>query len=212
MRLLFLLFGRAIHRYIAKGYLRPKEFAGMDMAFSGPDGRAYYTWMDSGEMTPIREKQIEMYLSLADARISAKELTMLCDMLDEANMEAMKATGAKEKSKAHSRIAFLSREIRERPDLLPEDVYYGMAAVFAVREDEDPRAFDVVVQGQKIDLFKKEGLKGHDFFVKLSGLKQRLGASLTTESAFVQLVSAWAARRARMEAIRLAFAQPSVSR
>ena len=50
------------------------------------------------------------------------------------------------------------------------------------------------------------GKAGHDFFVKLSGFRKLLGLSLTTEAAFIELLSSWAAQRTREEAIRSRFA------
>lgn len=213
MKLLFLLFGRAIHRYIARGYLRPKGFTGMEVAFSGTDGRTYWSWQDIGQMTPVRQKHIERCLKMADAGIGEKMLNELCDMGEAANMDAMKATKADLKSKAHSRIAYIFGEIRNRPtNVIPEEVYMDMAAVFAVREDEDPRAFDPAIHGQKIEMLTKAMKEGHDFFGKLPALKTLLGSLLTTEAACVELLSAWAATRARMEALRLVYGKPSTGK
>jgi hypothetical protein len=213
MKLLFLLFGRAIHRYIAKGYLRPKGFTGMEVAFSGPDGRTYWSWQDIGEMTPVRQKHIERCLKMADAGIGEKALNELCDMGEVANTEAITAGSKDAKSKAFSRVAYIFREIRNRPtNVIPEEVYMDMAACFAVREDEDPRTFDPAIHGQKIEMLTKAMKDGHDFFGKLPALKMLLGSLLTTEAACIELLSAWAATRARMEALRKAYALPSTSK
>ena len=87
-----------------------------------------------------------------------------------------------------------------------------MAAVFAVREDEDPRTFDPALHGQTIGMLTKAMKAGHDFFGKLPALKTLLGSLLTTEAACIELLSAWAATRARMEASRLADGKPSPSK
>ena len=207
MRLIFLLFGRAIHRYIANGYLRPSGFTGLDNAFSGLDGRAYYSWPDVGAMTPVRQKHIERCMMMANAGISEKTLEEMCELAERANMDAMKAEKAPDRSRAHSRIAFLIGEIKNRSkDIIPEDIYYDLAACFAVREDEDPRTLDPVIHGQKIAMLKEAGQGGYDFFGKLSGFRKLLGLSLTSEGAFIELLSSWAASRTRMEAIRYRFA------
>lgn len=213
MRLLFWLFGQAIHRYIAAGYTRPQGFGGMQHVFSGPDGRAYWSWQDIGEMPIVRQKHIERCLKMSDAGIGEKALDELCTMGEKANMEALKSSKADERSKAHSRVAYIFGEIRRRPsEVIPEEVYHDMAAVFAVREDEDPAVFDPVIHGQKIQMFEQAAKRGHDFFGKLPALKMLLGSLLTTEAACIELLSGWAATRARMQAIRLAFANPSTSR
>lgn len=213
MKLLFAMFGPAIHRYIAKGYLRPKGFDGMQVAFSGPDGRAYYSWQDIGEMTPVRQKHIERCLKMADAGIGEKMLSELCDMGEAANLEALKASDKAAKSKAHARVGYIFGEIRNRSrEVIPEEVYMDMAAIFAVREDEDPRTFDPAIHGQKIEMLTKAMKDGHDFFGKLPALKTLLGSLLTTEAACIELLSAWAATRARMEALRRAYGQPLTSK
>jgi hypothetical protein len=213
VRLLFLLFGPAIHRYIAKGYIRPKGFDGMSVAFSGLDGRSYWTWQDLGEMPPVRQKHIERCLKFADAGIGEKALNELCDLAEAANMDAMKATKADLKSKAHSKVAYLIGEIRNRPrNVIPEEVYMDMAAVFAVREDEDPRKFDPAIHGQKIEMLTKAMKDGHDFFGVLPALKTLLGSLLTTEAACIELLSEWAAQRARMAAIRATFGKSSTGK
>ena len=205
MKLLFLLFGPAIHRHIARGYLRPKAevFEGMHHAFSGPDGRAYYTWQDLGKMPATRQKHIERCLKFADAGIGEKVLNELCDIGEIANMDALKADKKDERSKAHSRVAHMFREIRNRAtQVIPEEVYMDMAAIFAIREDEDPRTFDEAVHGQKIEMLTAAMKEGHDFFVRLPALKMLLGSLLTTEAACIELLSVWAAQRARMKATR----------
>lgn len=210
--LLFKLFGKAIHRHIAEGYARPKGFTGLEYAFSGTDGRAYYSWPDVAAMPHVRQKHIERCLRMADAGIGQKTLDELCEHADRANMDALKADKPADRSKAHARLGFLLGEIRNRPrDVIPEEVYYDLAACFAIREDEDAHAFDPVTHGQKIDMLRAAGNAGHDFFVKLSGFRKLLGLSLTTEAAFIELLSSWAAQRTREEAIRSRFATSSTA-
>lgn len=208
--LLFKLFGKAIHRHIAEGSIRPRGFDGLDYFFSGLDGRGYYSWPDVSTMPPKRQKHIERCLRMADAGIGERTLEELCDHAERANMDALKAAKDADRSKAHSRVAFIIGEIRNRPkEVIPEEVYYDLAACFAIREDENPLEFDVVTHGQKIDMLRKAGQGGYDFFVKLSGFRKLLGYSLTTEAAFIELLSSWTAIRTREEAIRSRFARSS---
>jgi hypothetical protein len=206
--ILFKIFGPAIHRHIAAGYLRPPGFTGMEPSFSGLDGRAYYTWADVGDMPPVRQKHIERCLCFANAGIGEKTLEELCAKAEAANMDALRAEKTEARSQAHSRLAFIIGELKNRPkEVIPEEVYYDIAACFAIREDEDPRAFDPVIHAQKIDMLRKAGQQGHDFFAKLSGFKKLLGHSLTTEEGFIALLSSWTAQRTRSKAIHMAYAQ-----
>lgn len=182
----------------------------MEFAFSGLDGHAYYTWTDIGEMTPTRQKHIERCMRMSDAGIGEKTLDELCDLGEAANMDALKEQDKGKRSKVHSRVAYIFGEIRNRPkNVIPEEVYYDIAGIFAVRDDEDPRSFDAGIHGQKIAMLKGAGMKGHDFFDKLSGFKRLLGSLLTTELAFIELLSSWTAQRAHMEAIRHYFGKGS---
>lgn len=213
MKLLFRLFGPSIHRYLAAGSLRPSGFNGMEFAFSGLDGHAYYTWTDIGEMTPTRQKHIERCMRMSDAGIGQNTLDELCDLGEAAIMEAVKGGATAKKSNPLTRATYIFGEIRNRPrNVIPEEVYYDIAALFAVRDDEDPRSFDAGIHGQKIQMLRDAGAKGHDFFDKLSGFKRLLGSLLTTEHAFIELLSSWTAQRAHMEAIRHSFGSGSTTK
>lgn len=200
--LLFKLFGKAIHRHIADGSLRPRGFDGLQHAYSGTDGRAYYTWADIADMPPVRQKHIERCLKMADAGIGEKTLNALCDVAEEAIMGTLKAGKIEERSKACAKAAHAIGEIRNRPkEIIPEEVYYDLAAVFVVREDEDPRAFDPGIHAQKIEMLTKAGRAGHTFFTSPPAWRKLLGSSLTTEAAYMELLSSWTAQRLRLEAV-----------
>lgn len=220
MDLIYRLWGRRIQRQLAANSMRPRGFDGMQFAFSGTDGMAYYTWQDVSEMPPCREKQIERAFQMANAGIGSKTLTELCEMAEVANMNQLKATKPEERSRHGSRVAFLLGEIKNRPtEILPEECFFDMVAVMSVREDEDPRVFDTVTHGQKIEMLRAAGAMGYEMymighdpddpkkvFTKLPILQKSLGFSLTSESAFMELLSGWAAQRMRTQAIRAVYA------
>lgn len=200
--LLFRLFGKAIHRHIAEGSLRPAGFDGMQHAYSGTDGRAYYTWADIADMPPVRQKHIERCLKMADAGIGEKTLEALCDIASEAIMSTLQEQKPAARSKAAARAAHAIGEIRNRPkEVIPEEVYYDLAAVFVVREDEDPRGFDPGIHTQKIEMLSKAGRAGYTFFTSPPAWRKVLGSSLTTESAYIELLSSWTAQRLRLTAV-----------
>ena len=202
MRLLFWLFGKRIHRYIAAGLLRPKDFEGMQHAFTDPAGKAYWTWMDITDMAPVRQKHIERCMMMASAGIGEKVLGELCDATEARIMEAVKANKPEERSKVLAKAIQLVGEMRRRPkEVIPEEVWYDLCAVFAIREDENPRSFDPVIHEQKVAMLTKAGRAGHDFFTGLPVLKKVLGSLLTSEAAFTELLSAWAAQRGRLRAV-----------
>lgn len=207
IRLLFYLFGKRIHRYIAAGLLRPEGFTGMQLAFRDPEGRAYWSWMDLSDMTPVRQKHIERCLKMADAGIGERTLDELCTFAEKYIMDGVRASKNDERSKALAKATQAVGEIRRRPkEIIPEEVWYDLAALFAIREDEDPRAFDPAIHEQKIAMLSKAGRAGHDFFTGLPAFRKVLSSSLTTEAAFIELLSGWAIQRARMKGVREALA------
>ena len=175
----------------------------MQLAFRDPEGRAYWSWMDLSDMTPVRQKHIERCLRMADAGIGEHTLDELCTLAERHIMDGVKASKAEERSKALAKATQAVGEIRRRPkEIIPEEVWYDLAAVFAIREDEDPRAFDPAIHEQKIDMLSKAGRAGHDFFTGLPAFRKVLSSSLTTEAAFIELLSGWAITRARMKGVR----------
>ena len=200
IRLLFALFGRAIHRHIEQSRLRPKGFDGMHHAFADADGRAYYTWMDLTEMTPVRQKHIERCLMMGDAGIGEKTLDTLCTIAEERIMDAVKESNQSARSKALAKATQAIGMIRNRrKEVIPEEVMYDLGAILAIREDEDPRGFDPAIHQQKIAMMSAAGRAGHDFFTRLPALGKLLGYSLTTEEAFIALLAEWSMERARMK-------------
>jgi hypothetical protein len=201
MRLLFWLFGKAIHRYIDAGKLRPKGFDGMELAYTF-EGVTYWTWVDITDMPPIRQKHFERCLNFANAAIGKSELNKLCDIADSHIATAIKATKPSDREKTIVRIAHIIGEIRNRPDeIIPEEVFYDIAALFVAREDEDPRTFDPSTHGQKVEMMTKAGRAGHTFFTEPPVLRRQVGYLLTTESAFTELLRSWTLRRVRMKAV-----------
>ena len=156
MRLLFWLFGKAIRRHIAQD--RPRGMAGFERAFSGLDGKDYSVGPTSADAARPTEAHRALPRHRQRGHQRKDPFRRALRPADAANMDAMKAESAKDRAKAHSRIAFVLGEIRNRPkNVIPEDVYYDLAACFAIREDEDARAFDPVTHGEKIEMLRKAG-------------------------------------------------------
>lgn len=198
--------GEEIAKYIASNALRPPGFGGMTHAFSGTDGKQYYTWQDHSEMPPCRQQQAERCFKMADAGIGEKTLNELVGLAETANMDGLRAMKNDERSKHASRVAYLLGELKNRPkNIIPEEVFYDFVAIMAIREDEDPRTFDTVIHGQKIDMLRGAAIKGLEFFTKLPILRKYWHFSLTTEQRFIELLSVWAAQANRMEGIRRQF-------
>lgn len=210
IRLLFYLFGPAILRHIEQTRKRPQGFDGMEYAYT-MGSKEYWTWVDITSMPASRQKHIERALKFADAHISPETLDTLCTMMEEHLAVGMKR--GKDADKALLRVAHISQELRRRPkDIIPEEVFYDLCAIFVAREGEDPRTFDPAIHHEKVQAITEAGRAGHDFFTQPPALRRLLGSSLTTAQAFADLQTSWMAERLNLKAlVSLHSSKPSKS-
>lgn len=199
MRLLFFLFGKAIRRHLEQNRERPQGFDGMEYAYSW-DGKDYYTWADLASMPAVRQKHIERALKFADAGIGEKTLEAIVDMAEGHLLLALRK--GKDADKSLARVGHLLGELRNRPkDVIPEEVFYDLAAIFVARQGEDPRVFDAAVHNDKVQALSAAGRAGEDFFTQPPALRRLLGSLLTTAKAFEGLSISWMAQRLRLKSL-----------
>lgn len=212
MSLIYRLFGAHINRKLAENSLRPKGFDGLSFAFTGTDGKAYYSWANVGDMPPSRIKQVEALMRQAEEGMSRKDIESIGKEIKRVVMEqALPAKGAAAISEANARIVVLADELTKRTGIIPEDVFYDLAATCAVREDEDPRTIDRSIHLQKFTMIQAAGRAGHDFFTALPTFSALVSASVTTEEGFVRLLTNWSKTRGRIGKVMQAIASPTAS-
>ncbi len=199
MRLLFWLWGPAIRRHLEATRERPSGFDGMEYAYT-MGGNDYYTWADLASMPAVRQKHIERCLRFADAGISHKTLEALVDLAEGHLLVALRK--GKDADKSLARVGHLLGELRNRPkDVIPEEVYYDLAALFVARKGEDPRTFDASIHADKVQALMAAGRAGEDFFMQPPAWRRLLGSMLTTAKAFEALSISWMAQRQRMQSL-----------
>lgn len=201
--LIYRLFGARINRQFAAMQLRPKGFDGMILAFRAPDGKAYYTWSDLSDLPAIRTKQLERTMIWMDARTTGKTL----EEYGEDQAKALAAICAEpDKQKrwtAATRLGALYAELILRgSNVIPEDLYYDLAATLAIAEDEAPSTFDGTLHQAKMDLFKSAARSGSAFFLTLPILKSLLGSLLSSEAGFRELLISWMIQEGRAKTAR----------
>lgn len=202
MNIPYLLFGRSIKRALAADAFRPKDFTGLTFAFTDEEGREYYTWPDVSAMPLVRVKEVENQMMIADAGRSDTVRKEIGEAVAEQVAKGMQSKTLKAALEHFAAIGVLNKEAMFRKEaVIPEEAYYALAAVCAVRKDEDPAKLDRVIHGQKIETFRKAGRAGRPFFQASASFRQCLGLSLTTEAAFAALVSNWIAEAARIRAV-----------
>ena len=200
---IYALFGKRINRKFAAMQLRPKGFDGMILAFRAPDGRAYYTWPDLSNLPAIRTKQLERTMIWMDARTTGKTL----EEFGEDQAKALAAICAEnDKSKRwtlSTKLGALYQELVMRgSNVIPEDLYYDLAATLAIAEDENPSGFDGTIHQRKMDMMKESARDGAAFFLTLPILKSLLGSLLSSEAGFRELLISWMMDRDRRSRAR----------
>jgi len=200
---IYYLFGSRIKRKLYALEYRPKGFDKMTVAFNGPDGRAYYTWAELGDLPAVRTKQIERTMIWIDARVTHKSIDEFGEDLNSALAEICQEKDQKKRWERSTRLGALYKELILRSaNVIPEDLYYDLAATLVVAEDEDPGGFDGAIHQRKMDLMKEGARGGASFFFDLPILKGLLGSSLSSEAAFRELLISWMMDRERSQIAR----------
>lgn len=195
---IFALFGKRIAKRLAANYYRPLTFKDMTFAFTDTEGHSYYAWQNFGEMPPARVKNIEAIMLMIDLRMSDKDLATISDDQQKLINESINAKDPRVRSDLMAKLTILAQELKYRAkDLIPEDLYYDLAAHCVVRDDETPGAMDRTIHVQKFNMLRDAGLKGASFFLHMPTFGDLLGALLTTEAGLVRLLPKWRRQKER---------------
>lgn len=212
-RLAFRIWGPEFKAALAGNELRPVQLKDLAFAFTGTDGRAYYTFQDIGQLPSCRSSKVGQLLSWADAGFSRKTAEEIGNAITAQHMAALRAAAnperlARELAKATTLVEELFTRGR---DVIPEDIYHEIAAALAIREDEDPAELDAVIQAQKAAMMREAGRAGVPFGILLPSFGSIIGPSLTTKDAFSALLLSWSSTEARRRAILQAIASAPAS-
>lgn len=182
--------------------LLPKRPTGHPpFAFRDLQGVEYFAWPDLQDMPPSRINQIEDIILQIDSSISRSTLVEISDHIIMQCGEVMSAKDAKARIIAIQKAQALANELKIRPtNIIPEDCFMALAAVCAVRKDEDPYTFDKTIQAEKIAAFKSAGRAGHVFFTQTGAFQNYVGAIRSTEDALKDYLRSWIYQEKRTEA------------
>lgn len=179
-------------------------------AFRDLQGVEYYGWPDLQDMPPERVNQIEDVILQIDASISRHTLEAIADAMILNSGAALEAKDPKAKTLAIQKVMTLANELKMRPtNIIPEDCYIALAAICAVRKDEDPYTFDKTIQAEKMAAFRSAGRAGHAFFTQTGAFQNYVGAMRTTEDALKSFLVSWIYSQKRTEAALRICAYPS---
>jgi hypothetical protein len=169
-------------------------------AFHDPQGRAYYAWPDIAEMPQRRVQEIEAIMIWIGAGQAKQNLEEIGSAIMKHCEQAAEAK-QKERGTHMAAIAALTKELLMRGEIIPEPLYYALAAACCVREDEDPAGFDKTIHLAKVEAFTTAGRAGVPFFTASPAFKTLLGVSLCTAEGLRQLQMEWLQREAHRRAV-----------
>jgi len=196
--MIYKILGNYIKRRLHDNVYRPQRFGDLSFAFTGPRGHAYYTWQDLGDMPASRLFNIQVLMRQADEGMSRGDMEAIADEIKKEAVAALKATKPND---SIARIIALGEEIKRRSDgIIPEDIFYDIAATCAIREDEDPQQVERIIHLEKFNEFREAGRAGWAFFTMLPPLIALVESSVTSMDGFARSLINWETRRARIAA------------
>ncbi len=180
---------------------RPAGWDNMSYAFQDQKGHHYWTWEDPAHMPPVRFKEIEALMVLLDAGQSKPSMDKITDAIIQQANAVIQSSG-KKKDDAATNIVVLAREMNYRSkEIIPEEVYFGLASVCVARKDENPKALDRPMHMEKMATFREAASAGDSFFTASPPFRSLLNTAVTTESALMELRIGWTRRSARLNAV-----------
>ena len=153
-------------------------------------------------MPPARANEVDDVLLQIDAGLSHAQLSQLSTAITSALTDAIEAKDPKVRTRHIAKANAIAMELQARPrQILPRECYYALAAICAVREDEDPEVFDVAIQAEKMQTFREAAEAGHRFFTQQEAFVKLLGVTHSSVDAFAQLSIGWISTEARVAAM-----------
>lgn len=171
-------------------------------AFTDHNGKHYYGWDDFAMMPPARANEVDDVLLQVDAGLSHTQLTTLSTAITSALTDAIEAKDPKVRNRHIAKANAIAMELQARPkQILPRECYYALAAICAVRQDEDPAKFDATIQAEKMQTFREAAEAGHAFFTQQAAFAKLLGVTHSSVDAFARLSIGWMSTEARVAAM-----------
>lgn len=191
-----------VRKRLDENAYRPKDFVGLQHVFDA-QGKAYYSWAQVGDMPPWRIKKVMGLMRQAEESMSPKDIAMIAKAIRDCVMnEAVPAKSAEDKSASLAKIVVLAEELTYRSEgIIPEDIFYDLAATCCVREDEDRWVEDRTIHLEKYTMIQQAGRAGADFFTVWPMFSDLVSASVTTQEGYGRWLTNWTHRKARLKMV-----------
>jgi hypothetical protein len=201
-RLAYHIWGTDIALAIKNNEVRPAGFTGTSYAFTDREGRLYYSWPKAEHLPAARIMRVEACMVMIDAGQSPTTAEKFNKAMQDRCTSILEATNLKViKEKAHELSFLCTEQTFRRKNLIPEEAYFDLAAICAVREDENPDLVDPVIHEQKMEAFRTAAKAGDAFFLDCPAFRAALAPLLTTAEGLRALLNSWTARLLREQAM-----------
>jgi len=166
-----------IRKQIAEWWIsnRPKQIKANDLTFIGVDanGKRYYSWSEFDQIPKCRISELQSFALFDDMKLTHETLSQIISACHELLEKSLVEKDAKKKTKMHAQLFALLEEITWRAQHdTPIDIVTNMAAILAVREDENPNKFSATTHDEKVEQFKTEERNGNFFFTMHKAFNQ----------------------------------------
>jgi hypothetical protein len=149
-----------------KQQLKKEGFQEMEPIGCDSNGKRYYSWKDLEELPKSRANQLQNFAVFDDMKMTVENLFSLTDTIIEINHKLATEANQKIRTRLHAQIGALCAEMQWRStEDTPIDIIMNIAAVLAVREDENPAKFSRIIQEEKVKQFGTEEGEGNFFFL-----------------------------------------------
>ena len=171
---------KLLYRLFYKGFIRYHETRkntkdNLVYAFTDFDLNNYYTWSAREDMPKCRYERLINLTMWWEANISPNTLEIIRDGIIMAADASLTEPKVIDRSKAISRVILFANELTLRKDEgVPSAIFHEIAAVMAVREDEDPSIINEQIHREKVETFARETSAGRDFFLQMPMLLKHL--------------------------------------
>lgn len=162
-------------------------FKSMDLVHVDLKGNKYFTFGKTTLEPPLeRVAKAQDYILMMARGLDDSELNALIDL----SSDQMGLAAAGKPNNAMVTIGAVFKAIQERSQMVMHiDLMYELAAVWVIREDENPHVWNDRIHKEKVKTFKEEIRqdKSYDFFFRLPQLKLVGELLKCTESEWIAL-------------------------
>lgn len=140
-------------------------------AFTDTDGNRYYTWTEDDMIPVCRYQKLQNLIMHLELNLAPKQLDELVDAIQTQLHKLMTAKNDTDRAKIGAKLSAFTNEMEMRKEYcMPAEIMTEIAAVYAVRQDENANEIVERIQSEKVDQFNADINKGVDFFFRLPKL------------------------------------------